>query len=336
MQKHLFIIDPLNSLNMAFDSSLRLAAAIAQHGAAVYACQIEQISWRSHQGVAMAGAARLHFADTLANTKLGTAEKIPLNEFSAIHMRKDPPFDINYLTATWLLDSVADKTLVFNRPSALRDLNEKLATLLYPDESSDAMVSSDPETLLDFIDSYCNGDAVIKPLTLFGGRGVQRLRHNGSALERRQLLTTLTQETNGGKDLRIVQAFDQRIFAGEVRCFAFGGKPLAWCLKRPAHGNFLANTGAGATLESYEPSAHELQRASKVASNLLRRGVYVVGFDMIGGMISEINITSPRLLSAPGDDTDYYEMFANQVIATASQHLRLGHDRETIKVSKRE
>ncbi len=320
MQKHLFILDPLTSLNLTLDSSLRMAFALTKAGCEVYACQNEHVSWRSHQPTATTQGALLQFGDQVGELRFAAPQKMALDEFVAIHMRKDPPFDMNYIATTWLLDSVAPKTLIFNAPQALRGLNEKLATLLFPEETSDAIVSSDPEILLEFIESRCHGDAVLKPLNLYGGRGVQRLKLNSSPLERRQLLTQLRQETDNGKSMRLIQPFNSKIFDGEVRCFAFAGTPLAWCLKRPAPGNFLANTAAGATLEPYQPSSQEKQRVEKVAQHLLKRGVYVVGFDVIGGLISEINITSPRLLVGKGDDSQYYDDFARRVLDVVKKH----------------
>jgi len=111
----------------------------------------------------------------------------------------------------------------------------------------------------------------------------------------------------------LIQPFNPAIYAGEVRVFTGFGQPLAWCLKRPAAGEFLANTRAGATLEAYQPTATEVARVSQVAAALHQHGVFLAGFDLIGGYVSEINLTSPRLLQAADDKVDYYAILAAQM-----------------------
>ncbi len=124
----------------------------------------------------------------------------------------------------------------------------------------------------------------------------------------------LVDETQSAQQLRLIQAFNPAIHDGEVRAFCVGGKPLAWCLKKPAAGEFLANTRAGATLHVYNPKPEERERVTSVATNLYRQGVAVVGFDLLGGFLSEINVTSPRLLQAPEDKVDYYDFWAEWTI----------------------
>ncbi len=106
---------------------------------------------------------------------------------------------------------------------------------------------------------------------------------------------------------------------GEVRAFAAFGEPLAWCLKKPATGNFLANTAAGATLSAHLPTRGEVEAVREMSALLLKEGIALVGYDLIGGHISEMNITSPRLLVAPGDTTDYYGILADRIIQDAGR-----------------
>ena len=143
------------------------------------------------------------------------------------------------------------------------------------------------------------------------GGGVLRL--NLQQQKEEQVLHILREETQNGQDMRLLQPFDQRIFQGEVRAFSVNGKALGWCLKRPHEDNFLANTRSGATLESYQPRIDEVALVEKVAQALVKDGVYFVGFDIIGNFISEINITSPRLLHGPDDTRDYYKEIAEEL-----------------------
>ncbi len=313
--RHLFIIDPLASLNLALDSSLRLMAALAARGAEIYVAEPRQLGWQKSEGQGHARTQRLRFksaATSSAPVPQFTPDPLSVRElgaFRAVHMRKDPPYDMDYIATTWLLDAVGSGTKVYNAPSALRGLNEKLAIFGCGEAARDAMVSADPEELLGFVEKQAGGDAVLKPLTLFGGRGVFRL----SAEPRDAALQKLREETQDGASPRLVQAFDPAIFQGEVRVFTAFGEPIAWCLKKPSDGNFLANTRMGATLSPYSPRPDEQTRVLEVAQNLRKIGVEFIGFDLIGGFVSEVNITSPRLLAGPGDEADHYGRIADLV-----------------------
>lgn len=309
--QHLFVIDPLASLNLALDSSLRMMFALAKRGHAIYVTEANSISWGSH-GKPTAMCQSLSFENGLEKPLTKSRIKTSIDTFSAIHMRKDPPFDMEYISCTWFLDAVQHKVRIYNDPAALRALNEKVSILKFPRHIRPALVSANPEELLAFIKNKSNGDAVLKPLDLFGGRGIRRI-----ILERdNDFLQLLKEETSSGRFARMVQAFDPAIFEGEVRVFTAFSEPIAWCLKKPSAGNFLANTRMGATLHPYTPEVAEITRVREVAAQLLGQGVAFIGFDLIGGWISEINITSPRLLVAQGTaETPLYDKIAQLIEA---------------------
>ncbi len=310
---HLFVIDPIENLNLKLDSSVRVARALCNIDHSAYICTPGQLEWLSRENCAAAAAQELTFANGDINSmRISPARRLRLDYFQAIHMRKDPPYDMNYISTTWLLDSAVERGVkVYNSPAALRNLNEKLSIFKFPETIRDGLVSADPSHLMAFIKESAHGDAVLKPLTLYGGRGVLRL--NLTQQKEEQILHILQEETQNGQDLRLLQAFDQRIFQGEVRAFSINGRALSWCLKRPHPENFLATTRSGATLESYHPRPDEVALIEGVAQSLVKEGVYFVGFDVIGGFISEINITSPRLLHGPDDTRDYYKEIAVQL-----------------------
>lgn len=314
--RHLFVIDPIESLNFRLDSSLRLARALRNIGHEVAICTPAQIEWQSAAGCASCSAQSLRFGNgDVSAYELAPVKHMRLDSFQAIHMRKDPPYDLAYISCTWLLDTAAAKgAKVFNAPRALRDFNEKLSIFLFPEAIRDGLVSTDAERLLDFLKQSCDGDGVLKPLTLFGGRGVIRLNLKAASAE--EIRRVLREETQGGLDYRLLQPFDQRIFEGEVRVFTAGGEAISWCLKRPSAENFLANTRSGATLEPYEPTPVEVAQIEGIAQRLLKDGVYFIGFDVIGGNVSEINITSPRLLQAPDDSAAPYNRIAAMLAET--------------------
>ncbi len=311
IRRHLFVIDPLPSLNLKLDSSLRMMAALAQRGHEIAVCEPRQLGWLKSEGAAHAFAQKLSFPGDAMQFRAAAPKRTSLQDFTAIHMRKDPPYDMEYIATTWLLESAAPRTKVYNAPAALRGFNEKLAIFLFEDETKDGLVSANPDELLGFAEKHAGGDAIVKPLTLFGGRGVVRLQvKKGDAASRAAARQWLEGETAQGTQTRLVQAFDPGIFAGEVRVFTAFGEPIAWCLKTPEPGNFLANTRAGATLAPYVPKPAEAARVTAIARNLLAKGVVFIGFDVIGGFVSEINLTSPRMLVGPGAEADQYERIA--------------------------
>ena len=309
-QKHLFIMDPLDKLNFKLDSSLRMASELTRLGHQCYFSVPIDLSWNSTAGRPFVNAALMEFNNFEPSTiSLSARTKSQLDSFSGIHMRKEPPFDMNYMSITWLLDAAGDKTRVFNGPSALRSFNEKLGILQFPEDIGPALASYDPIEILAFIKESCGGDAVIKPLDLYGGRGISRIKL--TEIEEKKAIEQLQEATQKGTQMRLVQAFNQLIYEGEVRVFTLGGKALAWCLKKPSPGEFLANTSSGATIHPYTPSEALKIKVERIADKLLQQNIPLLGFDIIGNLVSEINITSPRLLQAPGDSTDYYGQIAS-------------------------
>lgn len=314
--RHLFIIDPLEKLNLKLDSSLRMAGALAEKGASVYCCDAYELAQTRDDDSAFGYARALHFKKgrSLDGLEISAKkEKIPLKNFDAIHMRKDPPFDLEYLTATWLLNDAAKFTKVYNDPKALRGLNEKLAIFRYPEFCAPTLVSAQEDELWEFLMQTAKGEAVLKPLHFHGGRGVKRLslKSDGEAKCRQ----SLHEEFKDGITWRLMQPFNPAIHGGELRVFAAGGKTISWCRKIPQEGNFLANTAAGARIEKMLPDKKIQTRLEHIAKDLMNEGVYFIGFDVIGDLVSEINITSPRLLQAENDTTDYYGIVAAEILA---------------------
>ena len=309
---HLFIIDPIDAATLPINSSVRIAFALQQQGAEVYSAGIDDLFSRSGMGTQCRCRQVKFSAATHTSVVIATEAQVkPLSAFATVQMRKDPPFDLAYLAATWHLDR-AD-TQVVNRPSALRHYNEKMAVLHFPSQTVKSLVSADIEQLLTFIAQELQGNAIVKPLLRHGGQGVLRLPlAEISEQEARHKLVTAQQQH--GTTL-LVQQFREEVWQGEVRCFCAFGKPVAWCLKQPAKGNFLANTAQGARLLPHRPSAAEVETATSVAQRLLQDGVYFIGFDMIAGLITEINLTSPRLLLPPATKDDPYPQIAARLIA---------------------
>lgn len=313
--RNLFIIDPVDQLDLKLDTSFRTMAALFNHDQKVWLCFPADLVWQQGKLQAECYARQVSFKgkEALEGYSLAEPVRMSLADFEQIHMRKEPPFDSRYLAITWMLDSVADDVRVYNHPKALQSLNEKVSILKFAKFSNTGLLSTSAEHLADYLESELAGDGIIKPLDLYGGRGVTRIQSK-SYESRNQLVAALKEHTQDDTDFRLLQKFDQGIYEGEVRAFSIGGKSIAYCLKKPSKENYLATTREGATLEQYDPSPELRAKVDELSKWLVGHGVYFAGFDLISGHVSEINITSPRLLSAPGDSTDYFKTIAEWVI----------------------
>jgi glutathione synthase len=318
--KHLFVIDPPGALNFKLDTSLHIAQALLQRGEEVFVCEPSHLFLKKTEKMVYAKVKRLgKFNPELAANPITLTDELetPLSSLSSVHMRKDPPFDISYIMVTWILDFIPSPTRIFNNPKALRSLNEKLLILRFPNLCADALFSANPDQLLEFAERTPNTDAILKPIDLYGGRGVLRLDLKKAG--RKKIQDLLFEETSNGSIHRLIQPFNPSVFDGEVRSFYAGGSPIAWCLKKPSNGNYLANTREGATLHSFDAPQQLVAKTNHIAKELLKDGVYFVGFDIIGEEISEINITSPRLLVPPGHDkAPYFEKIVDDLITSLS------------------
>ncbi len=291
--KHLFIIDPITKLNKEMDTTLKFAFKLQANNHQVFFTERQNFSLTFPNSL-MANVSPVNFGDSPQHINIAPPSFLPSSAFSAIHVRIDPPFDLNYIGLTWLLNH--SRTLTLNDPEALRTYNEKLALFFFPEASAPSYVSCNPDQILSYIKTLPGQDAVLKPLNLYGGRGVMRLQV-GSKSGEEDARKAIGEACENGSKYVLIQPFMPEIFEGEVRVFTAFGQPVSWCLKKPEPGNFLANTGQGATLLPYQPKAEEHILVSKVAKELAKNGVMFCGMDMINGLITEINITSPRLLT---------------------------------------
>jgi len=309
---HLFVIDPLERLNLAWDTSIKIAFSLSKAGETVYFCTGRELSRSLHPTGAFALARLAKFGSKTTELTLEPSERVALVDFKSIQMRREPPYDLDYIGTLWILDSVSHLVPVVNAPKALLEINEKLSILDFPLFTKPAIVSSDAEELMNFAKDRCNSNIVIKPLGLYGGRGVEHIEGERGLLERLHVATM------NGKESRMIQEFNPAVYQGEVRAFTAEGKPMAWCLKVPKAGEFLANTRAGSALEPYQPTERDLDVATGVAETLLKKGVLFAGIDMIGGWLSEINITCPALLSPNRSSLEGFDELADAILGYAS------------------
>jgi glutathione synthase len=222
---------------------------------------------------------------------LGPARTAPLDALPVVLMRKDPPVDMEYIHATQLLELAERRgCLVVNRPSALRDLNEKLATAWFPDCCAPSCVTCDLKQLADFLDTH--HDIVVKPLDAMGGTSVFRVRVGDP--NRNVIFETLTDH---GRRYAMAQRFIPEISAGDKRILLVDGEPVPYALARiPQPGETRGNLAAGGTGKGVPLSERDRWIAARVAPLLRERGVLFAGLDVIGDYLTEVNITSPTCI----------------------------------------
>lgn len=282
-----FIVDPLEKLKAYKDSSVAMMRAAAKRGHEVWTIQREQLVWEC--GAVRAEAVRI--APQAGNEAWYTIQESKVHslaDFDGVMMRQDPPFDMEYVTATWLLErAAAAGARIFNDPRAIRDHSEKVSIAEFPQYTTDTQIARDAAAINAFIDKY--GDVVLKPLDGMGGSSIFRVRRDDP--NRNVIIEVLTQ--NGGKTI-MAQRFLPQIADGDKRILIIDGKPVPYSLARiPMAGETRGNLAAGGTPEARPLTARDREIAEGLGPILAARGLLLVGIDVIGDSLTEINVTSP-------------------------------------------
>lgn len=295
----LFIADPLESFKIQKDSTLAMMRAAQEAGNRLWFCQSRNVLWRDD--FVVADCQSLVIKPSSTNWyELGDIESRALKSFSAVLMRTDPPFDIEYLNTTWLLSAaVRQGAKVFNEPSAVRDHSEKLSITEFPELIPPTLVTRELEAVEHFHQTH--RDIVIKPLDGMGGMGVFRVGADGLNLA--SIVETLGE--NGARTL-MVQRFLPEIAQGDKRVLLIGGKVVPFALARIPQGNEIrGNLAAGGKGVAMPLTEGEKRVAEKLAPILNQRGLFLVGLDLIGGYLTEINVTSPTCFVEITDQSDF-------------------------------
>ncbi|MBD3649066.1 MAG: glutathione synthase [Pseudomonadales bacterium] len=219
---------------------------------------------------------------------LDQEDRQDINDLDALVIRKDPPFDKSYLHLTYLLEFLSDNVLQINPPAALRDVNEKLYTLNWPDHCPDTLVSCDRQTLMEFAGRHKK--IVLKPLDDCSGRGIRFIE--GSGVDEGEIIGDMLQ----AEGYVMAQAFLTGVRQGDKRVYLVAGKPVAWVNRVPAQGSDLANIHQGAICEPAELTDVERHISEVVGQDLVSRDIMLAGLDFIDGRLTEINVTSPSAL----------------------------------------
>ncbi len=286
----LVIMDPITHIKIAKDSSFAMLLAAQARGWTLHYAELNDLSLSD--GIAQVNSRSLSVFDDASHWfELGDAQQKALTEFNVILMRKDPPFDMEYIYATYLLDQAAEQgCIVVNHPRALRNANEKLAATRFPDLCPPHCVTRDADMLKHFIDTH--GDVILKPLDGMGGSSIFRLRADDP--NRSVVIETLTQHQT---QFTMAQKFIPEITAGDNRVLVIDGEAVPYVLARiPSQGETRGNLAAGGTGVPREINDSERRIVDTVAPWLRENGILFAGLDVIGDYLTEINITSPTCI----------------------------------------
>ncbi|MDA8092828.1 MAG: glutathione synthase [Betaproteobacteria bacterium] len=281
------ILDPLEHIKTYKDTTYALMQEGAARGHHLFVLQAHDLVLEGGRVDAYARRVTLR-SEGARWYALDEARRAPLSDYDVVLMRKDPPFDMEYLYATYLLERAeAQGARVVNRPAALRDFNEKLAILRFPDWIAPTLVSARRESLKAFV--ALHEDVILKPLDAMGGAGIFRVKPDDPNLN--VILETMTQF-----DARTIlaQRYIPEVTAGDKRILLIDGKPVPFALARiPQPGETRANLAAGGTGVAQALSARDAEIAAALGPKLSEAGLLLVGLDVIGDYLTEINVTSP-------------------------------------------
>ncbi|MGH8799592.1 MAG: glutathione synthase [Casimicrobiaceae bacterium] len=282
-----FIIDPPQGLKAYKDTSVAMMRALQSRGHAVHVLEPAEIYWQ-----AGATRARVRRIEVLPDDhdwyRAGEPVTRPLASFAAVVMRKDPPFDMEYLYSTYLLEAAErEGAHVVNGPRAIRDHNEKWAIAEFPQFTVPTLVTRDPELIGGFIDEQA--DVILKPLDGMGGSSIFRVRRDD--VNRNVIIETMA---HFGARSVMAQRFIPEIAQGDKRIILIEGEPAPHALARiPKAGETRGNLAAGGRGEARPLTARDREIGEVVGRALAAKGLFVIGLDVIGDYLTEINVTSP-------------------------------------------
>ena len=297
----LFVTDPLHLFKPYKDSTFAMMREAAARGHGLWACEPAQLHWQRGAPV-RAGARRVALTGTIDHDwyEAGDAEARALAEFDAVLMRKDPPFDSEYFYATHLLQRAeADGARVFNSPRALRDHPEKLAIMEFPQFIGPTLVTREPDDVRAFHAEH--GDIILKPLDGMGGMGIFRVGPDGMNLG--SITETLNRH---GTQTIMVQRFLSEIVKGDKRILVIDGEPVPFSLARIPQGSEIrGNLAAGGKGVALPLSDRDREIAASIGAVLAPRGLLLMGLDVIGDSLTEINVTSPTCFQEIAQQTGF-------------------------------
>ncbi|MBU2892702.1 glutathione synthase [Colwellia sp. D2M02] len=284
------VMDPISQVKVAKDSSMAMMLEAQSRGYQLY--YIEMKDLYLDQGRCFATTHKVKvFDDSNHWYELSDPQDIPLSDLDAVLMRKDPPFDTEFIYATYMLERAeVEGTLIVNKPQSLRDCNEKLFTAWFSDLTPRTLVTRSSDKIRQF--HQTEKDIIIKPLDGMGGASIFRIKEEDANVG--VIIETLT---NHGQQYAMVQEYMPEIVDGDKRILIVNGEPMPYCLARiPATGETRGNLAAGGRGVAQPLSESDKAIADAIAPELKKRGLYFVGLDVIGNKVTEINVTSPTCI----------------------------------------
>lgn len=282
----LFVMDNIGSINISKDTTYVIMLEAQAKGHEIYYSQIEDLYISNGRGCARATRAEVRRSDDYYT--LGNTGEYPLDDFDVVWMRKDPPFNMDYIYATYILEMVDEsRCSVINHPRGIRNSNEKLYSLNFRDFVPETMVSKDIERLRGFL-SEVNGQMVVKPLEGYGGEGIFFVRQgdqNESAI--------LESITRYGTTYVMAQQFIDKVYEGDKRIILLNGEPVGAVLRIPRDGEFRCNFHSGGSPALTEMDDRDRRICRSIAPKLIEDKLFLVGIDIVGGFLTEVNTTSP-------------------------------------------
>lgn len=278
-------MDHINSIRIAGDTSFALCLAAAERGHELYHYTPDRLSMRD--GVVSAALEPLQVRDIEGDHfTLGEAVHTDLSEMDVILLRQDPPFDMNYITTTHLLERIHPKTLVVNDPAWVRNSPEKIFVTEFPDLMPETLITKDLQEVLKFRREF--GDIIIKPLYGNGGAGVFHL-----TTDDRNLTSLLEMFEQMYREPFIAQRYLKDVRSGDKRIILIDGEPVGAINRVPAESDARSNMHVGGRAEATELTTREKEICARIGPSLKERGFILVGIDVIGDYMTEINVTSP-------------------------------------------
>ena len=294
-----FLADPLAGFKTYKDSTFAMMREAARRGHTIHA--FEQSDMALDEGIVSANVADITLTGNAEDWYVAAPKNARrLSEFDAVLQRKDPPFDMEYVYATYLLDlAQAHGAKVFNKPSAIRDHNEKLSIAQFSEYTSPTLVSSDAARLRAFHAKH--HDVIFKPLDGMGGAGIFRIKSDGMNLG--SVIETLT---DNGRRTIMAQRYIPEIVKGDKRILVIGGKPVPFALARIPQGDEIrGNLAAGGVGVAQPLTARDRHIAEALGPILAARGLLLVGLDVIGDFLTEVNVTSPTCFQEITDQSGF-------------------------------
>lgn len=284
------VMDPISDINIKKDSSFAMLLAAQARGYQLFYMEMKDLAMVN--GQARANMSALTVTSDASNWyQLEAAQDCPLADLDVILMRKDPPFDTEFIYATYMLERAEEQgVLIINKPQSLRDANEKLFTAWFAEFTPETLVTRDEKRIRDFYEQ--KGDIILKPLDGMGGSSIFRVKKADPNLG--VIIETLT---NHGQEYAMVQAFIPDITAGDKRILVIDGEPVPYSLARiPQQGETRGNLAAGGRGVAQPLSDSDWHIAKTLGPELKKRGLIFVGLDVIGDKLTEINVTSPTCI----------------------------------------